>query len=72
MRLFPSARRRLAALPAIRRELQKDLRAFIKKMRPVLGDIYYEKDLNWKTIQEKKRLESGMTADGKEEAKKDK
>jgi hypothetical protein len=28
--------------------------------------------LNWKTIQEKKRLESGMTADGKEEAKKDK
>lgn len=72
MRLFPSARRRLAALPAIRRQLQTDLRAFIKKMRPILGDIYYEKDLNWKTIQEKNRLENGMTADEKAEAKKDK
>jgi glycerol-3-phosphate O-acyltransferase/dihydroxyacetone phosphate acyltransferase len=72
MRLFPSARRRLVALPAIRQQLQTDLRAFIKTMGPVLGDIYYEKDLNWNTIQEKNRLESGMTADGKAEAKKDK
>ena len=72
MRLFPSARRRLVALPALRQQLQTDLRAFIKTMGPVLGDIYYEKDLNWNTIQEKHRLESAMTADGKAEAKKDK
>lgn len=78
MRLSPSARRRLAALPATRRQLQNDLRVFIKKMGPVLGEIYYEKDLNWKTIQEKNRIESTMTdskdapVDGKAEGKKDK
>jgi glycerol-3-phosphate O-acyltransferase/dihydroxyacetone phosphate acyltransferase len=69
MQLFPSARRRLAALPAICRELQKDLRAFIKKMRSFLGEVYSENYLNWKTIQEKKRLESRMMTHGKEDAK---
>ena len=43
MRLFPSARRRLAALPATRRELQKDLRRFIKQMGP-----YTRRPLLWK------------------------
>jgi glycerol-3-phosphate O-acyltransferase / dihydroxyacetone phosphate acyltransferase len=55
MRLFPSSRRRLAALPATRQSLQTDLRAFIKRLSPVLGDIYYGKELNWKEIQEKSR-----------------
>lgn len=58
MRLFPSSRRRLAALPAIRRELQVDLRVFIKRLGPALGEIYYGKELNWKEIQEKSRLSS--------------
>lgn len=32
MRLFPSARERLSKLPAKRKKLQNDLRAFIKKI----------------------------------------
>lgn len=51
MRLIPSARRRLAALPATRVALRKDLRAMIRKIGPSLGDIYYEKELNWQKIQ---------------------
>ena len=58
MRLFPSSRRRLAALPATRRALQADLRAFIRKIGPVLGEIYYGKELNWAEIQEKSRKAS--------------
>lgn len=34
-------------LPAVRRELQKDLRAFIKKVGPELGEIYTKPDLKW-------------------------
>lgn len=63
MRLFPSSRRRLAALPATRRELQKDLRKFVKKMGPSLGELYYEKNPDWLAIQEKTRRESVMTGE---------
>lgn len=34
-------------LPAVRLELQKDLRAFIKKVGPELGEIYTKPDLKW-------------------------
>lgn len=34
-------------LPAVRRELQKDLRAFIKKVGSELGEIYTKPDLKW-------------------------
>ena len=57
MRLIPSARKRLAALPATRRALRRDLRAMIKHIGPSLGDLYYEKDLDWQRITtETKRL----------------
>lgn len=56
MKLFPSSRRRLAALPETRRKLQRDLRQFIKKLGPVLGEIYYRKDLDWNAIEEKARV----------------
>lgn len=56
MKLFPSSRRRLAALPDTRLRLQRDLRNFIKKLGPVLGEIYYKKDLDWGAIQEKARV----------------
>ena len=57
MRMIPSARRRLAALPATRQALQTDLRAMIRHIGPSLGDIYYEKELNWQKITtETKRL----------------
>jgi glycerol-3-phosphate O-acyltransferase/dihydroxyacetone phosphate acyltransferase len=58
MRLYPSTRRRLKALPAQRRELQRDLRALIKKVGPAFGDLYYEKELNWNQIQEIARKNS--------------
>lgn len=56
MKVFPSSRRQLAALPEKRRDLQRDLRRFIKKLGPALGEIYYGKNLDWKAIQEKARL----------------
>ena len=34
-------------LPSVRLELQKDLRAFIKKVGPELGEIYTKPDLKW-------------------------
>jgi glycerol-3-phosphate O-acyltransferase / dihydroxyacetone phosphate acyltransferase len=55
MKLFPSSRTRLAALPQTRANLQRDLRHFIKKLGPVLGEIYYTKDLDWGAIQEQAR-----------------
>ena len=58
MRLFPSSRRRLRTLPAVRKQLQMDLRVFIKKVGPALGDIYFGKELNWQEIQEKSRIRS--------------
>jgi glycerol-3-phosphate O-acyltransferase / dihydroxyacetone phosphate acyltransferase len=52
MRLFPSARKRLAALPAMRKDLQDDLRAFIRSIGPALGEIYYGAEVDWTKIQE--------------------
>jgi len=62
-RLFPSSRRKLRALPATRRQLQVDLRAFIKKVGPALGEIYYGKELNWQQIQERSRISSARLKD---------
>lgn len=57
MRMIPSARRRLAALPETRKALRADLRAIVRHIGPSLGDIYYEKELNWQKITtETKRL----------------
>lgn len=58
MKLYPPSRKRLAALPKTRMGLQRDLRKFIKKLGPVLGEIYYKKDLDWGAIQEKARVAS--------------
>jgi glycerol-3-phosphate O-acyltransferase / dihydroxyacetone phosphate acyltransferase len=58
MRLYPSTRKRLKALPAQRRELQRDLRAMIKKVGPAFGELYYGKELNWAEIQELARKNS--------------
>jgi len=56
MKLFPSSRERLAALPKTRKELQADLRALVRRIGPVLaGDIYYGKKIDWQSIQEKSR-----------------
>lgn len=66
VRLHPSTRARLAALPRTRRELQQDLRDFIRKLGPALGEIYYGKNLDWKAIQEASRTSSSED-DGKKQ-----
>ena len=53
IRLVPSARRRLAALPQRRKDLQDDLRAFVRKIGPGLGDLYHKKEINWNEILDK-------------------
>lgn len=52
MRLYPSARRRLMALPDIRRQLEQDLREFIRMIGPSLGELYTEKELDWAQFQQ--------------------
>lgn len=52
MRMLPTTRRRLAALPMTRRALQKDLRAFIRRIGPSLGEIYYGKEVDWTHVHE--------------------
>ncbi len=47
LRLLPSTRRRLRALPKQRRELRRDLRAFIKKVGPAFGELYHQKSVDW-------------------------
>lgn len=54
--IFPSFRRRLTALPHVRKELQHDLRELIKKIGPMLGEVYFEKDLDWGSIRRKSRM----------------
>ena len=55
-RLFPSSRRRIAALPGTRIKLQQDLREFIRTHKAILGEIYYGEDLDWSVIQSKTRM----------------
>mmetsp|Transcript_19910 Transcript_19910/g.46706 ORF Transcript_19910/g.46706 Transcript_19910/m.46706 type:complete len:715 (-) Transcript_19910:699-2843(-) len=50
LRLLPSTRRRLRALPQKRRELQRDLRAFIKMVGPAFGELYHGKSVDWTQI----------------------
>lgn len=69
MRLFPSARRRLQALPTTRTALQKELRTFIKRVGPALGEVYYGKELDWAQIQEKSRKSMQFMAQSEDDFK---
>jgi glycerol-3-phosphate O-acyltransferase/dihydroxyacetone phosphate acyltransferase len=57
MRVLPSARRRLLALPAIRRQLQIDIREFVRTVGPSLGDVYSMKTMDWAAFQQSSRQE---------------
>ena len=50
LRLLPSTRKRLRALPKQRRELQRDLRTFVKKVGPAFGELYHGKSVDWTQI----------------------
>lgn len=47
MRMFPSARRRLAKLPATRKALKADLRAMVKKIGPSMGKQHTGQTLHY-------------------------
>eukprot|EP00545_Synedropsis_sp_CCMP1620_P011222 CAMPEP_0119011040 /NCGR_PEP_ID=MMETSP1176-20130426/5410_1 /TAXON_ID=265551 /ORGANISM="Synedropsis recta cf, Strain CCMP1620" /LENGTH=651 /DNA_ID=CAMNT_0006963799 /DNA_START=183 /DNA_END=2138 /DNA_ORIENTATION=+ len=66
-RLYPSARRRITALPATRQHLQHDLRAFVRSSKNILGDIYSDKDVDWSEVQSRSRSFAKKEKDGKEE-----
>jgi len=68
MKLIPSARRRLTALPATRKALRKDLRKMIRLIGPTLGELYYGKQLDWQKITLETRK---MTSSTELENKKD-
>ncbi|CAM9495549.1 unnamed protein product, partial [Sphacelaria rigidula] len=59
-RLRPSSRRMMNKLPGIRRALQKDVRAFVKRVGPELGPIYTDPDLKWGDLF---RMQKVRTAD---------
>merc|ERR1712157_205223 len=71
MRLLPTTKKRLAVLPLTRKNLQNDLKAFIQKMSPVLGDIYSAKELDWKAIQEMARKQETVVPVVSSQSKKD-
>lgn len=74
-RLFPSSKRRMMKLPEERKELQKDLRDFIRKIGPSLGDVYTNKELDWAdfqhTVRQEKRANSVDLTEELNEKKKD-
>lgn len=47
LRLLPSFKHQMTALPVQRAQLQKELRAIVKKYGPSLGPLYYEKTDAW-------------------------
>jgi glycerol-3-phosphate O-acyltransferase/dihydroxyacetone phosphate acyltransferase len=63
MRLLPANRRRIIALPETRKNLQRDIRAFVKIHGPLLGDLYYNEDVDWSEYQEKKRKSYPLLSD---------
>lgn len=67
MKLIPSARRRLTALPATRKALRADLRKMIRLIGPTLGDIYYGKQLDWQKITLETRAMSSAEMDSKKD-----
>ncbi len=69
IRLFPSSRERMMKLPAERKKLQRDLREFIRKVGPSLGDVYSEKELDWADFQQNLRNEKRISLDGLEKKK---
>ena len=51
IRLFPSTRNRIQSLPAKRFQLVAELRTFVKKFGPTLGDLYFDKTVDWHKVQ---------------------
>ena len=48
--LYPSSRKRLRELPRTRLKLVTELKAFVKQFGPTLGEIYYEKEVDWAKV----------------------
>jgi len=50
LRLLPSTRKRLRALPKQRRQLRIDLRLFVKKVGPAFGELYHAPKVDFKQV----------------------
>jgi len=50
LRLLPSTRKRLRALPKQRRELRRDVQTFVKMVGPAFGELYHGKSVDWAHI----------------------
>jgi len=68
MRLVvPSTRRRWQALPSIRKVLADDLRRTIRTIGPSLGDLYFEKEVDWTVVQENMKKLGNVSSSTKKE-----
>jgi len=77
LRLLPSFQEQVATLPARRAELQKELRAIVKKYGPELGSLYFDEDVKWDVVKAKFSAdcgsgEGGALSDSGKFSKKDK
>jgi len=64
MRILPTTRYRIKKLPKMRMKLVKELRHFVKQFGPLLGDLYFEKDVDWLKVQSNMKT-LGEGAEGK-------
>ena len=51
MKLLPSTRKRMHKLPEARKQLVAELNTFVKKFGPQLGELYFEKEVDWTKVQ---------------------
>lgn len=62
LRLLPSFREETKHLPQLRLNLQRDVRAIVKKYGPELGPLYYEKSSSaWEQQVNKRKKDGGTT-----------
>ena len=59
LRLLPSFRQEMERLPAIRLQLQRDVRAATKKYGPQVGNVYYGKASEWERTTQRAGSGSG-------------
>lgn len=73
LRLFPAFRQEVKRLPSMRLELQREVRAIVRKYGPPLGILYYAKDNTWEHHAKLSRSKSeGLALSQKEEVAKGK
>ena len=52
MKVFPGTRARLLALPRKRRQLARDFKKFVSKNGPSMGALYFNKSVDWMSVEQ--------------------